>query len=83
MTDDAVVRGARADVTIPRQEFDLRHLNQVELSRRWRMSPRTLERWRSKKQGPPFLKIGGRVAYRLVDIIEFEQARRRLPDSDG
>jgi hypothetical protein len=23
-----------------------RHLDQIELSRRWRISPRTLERWR-------------------------------------
>ena len=30
----------------------VKHLNQIELSRRWRLSPRTLERWRWLKQGP-------------------------------
>ena len=53
------------------------HLNQVELARRWRISHRTLERWRWLRQGPRYLKIGGRVVYRLEDIeaYEAEQAR--------
>ncbi|MBF0160508.1 MAG: DNA-binding protein, partial [Magnetococcales bacterium] len=44
------------------------HLNQVELSKRWGMSPRTLERWRSLGKGVAYLKIGGRIVYRLEDI---------------
>ena len=48
------------------------HLNQVELGRRWRISHRTLERWRWLKQGPRYLKIGGRVVYRLEDIEAYE-----------
>jgi hypothetical protein len=49
-----------------------KHLNQVELARRWRVSERTLERWRWLKQGPSYLRIGGRVAYRVQDIEDFE-----------
>ena len=56
---------------------DLRHFNQVQLSRRWSLSPRTLERWRWLKAGPPFLKIGGRVVYRLEDVEKFEAAQMR------
>lgn len=52
-----------------------RHLNQIELSRRWGLSPRTLERWRRLGQGPRFLKIGGRVLYRLEDVEAVEAAR--------
>jgi hypothetical protein len=48
------------------------HLNQIELARRWRVSPRTLERWRWQNQGPKYLKIGGRVVYRMTDIEAFE-----------
>lgn len=48
------------------------HFNQVELGRRWRISHRTLERWRWLKQGPRYLKIGGRVVYRLEDIEAYE-----------
>ena len=50
-------------------------LNQKELARRWGISHRTLERWRYSGQGPAFLKLGGRVLYRLADIEAFEQSQ--------
>ena len=50
------------------------HLGQKELAQRWRMSEATLERWRSDGKGPVFLKILGRVLYRLEDIEAFEVA---------
>ena len=61
--------------------MDLRHLNQVQLSRRWSLSPRTLERWRWLKEGPRYLKIGGRVVYTLEDIQAYEskQAKNANP----
>jgi hypothetical protein len=59
----------------PNADHALRHFNQVALSRRWNLSPRTLERWRWLNQGPPYLKIGGRVVYRLDDIEAFEAAQ--------
>jgi hypothetical protein len=60
-------------------ERAVRHLNQIDLSRRWNISPRTLERWRWLKQGPEYLKIGGHVVYRLEDVEAFEAATRRRP----
>jgi hypothetical protein len=54
-----------------------KHLNQIELSRRWSISPRTLERWRWLGLGPRYLKIVGRVVYRLEDIEAFESERAR------
>lgn len=66
-----------ADSTRPRSEHPVRHMNQIELSRRWSISPRTLERWRWLRQGPPFLRIGGRVVYRLHDVEEFEATNLR------
>jgi len=61
--------------------MSLRHFNQVELATRWRISPRTLERWRHTGEGPQFVKIGGRVAYRLEDVeaYEAEQIRQATP----
>ena len=53
------------------------HLNQIELAVRWRVSHRTLERWRWTGEGPRFVKLGGRVVYRLLDIEEYEQAMIR------
>lgn len=52
-----------------------RHLNQIDLARRWNISHRTLERWRWKRIGPPFIKLGGRIVYRLDDVLAFETAR--------
>ncbi len=57
--------------------MDIKHLNQTELARRWRISPRTLERWRWVKQGPAFLKIGKHVVYRIEDIEAYEAEQRR------
>jgi hypothetical protein len=56
----------------------IRHLNQIDLSRRWSLSPRTLERWRWLQHGPPYLKVGGRVVYRVEDVEAFEAAQTRL-----
>jgi hypothetical protein len=55
----------------------IRHLNQIDLSRRWSISPRTLERWRWLEAGPQYLKIGGRVVYRLEDVESFEAAQTK------
>ena len=46
----------------------IRHLNQIELAARLNISPRTLERWRWTGEGPRFMKVGGRVVYRLEDV---------------
>jgi len=47
------------------------HLDDV---RSQRFRHRTLERWRWTGDGPKFLKVGGRVVYRLSDIEEYEKA---------
>jgi hypothetical protein len=56
----------------------MRHLNQVELGRRWNLSPRTLENLRWKQKGPPYLKLGGRVVYRFDDVEAYERAHIHL-----
>lgn len=61
----------------PADHRTLRHLNQPQLARRWSLSPRTLERWRWLRQGPDYIKVGGRVLYRLDDIEQFEVANLR------
>ena len=59
----------------------LTRLNQVELARRWKLSPRTLERWRWLGQGPQHVKVGGRVVYRLEDVEAFETNNVRTSTS--
>ncbi len=53
------------------------HLHQVDLARRWRLSPRTLERWRWTGDGPRYIKLGGRVVYRLEDVEQYEAEQLR------
>lgn len=59
----------------------VQHLNQVQLARRWSLSPRTLERWRAESSGPRYLKVGGRVLYRLADVEAFERTSVRGADA--
>ena len=58
--------------------MNVRHLNQLELAQRWRISHRTLERWRWQGRGPRYLKVGGRVLYRAEDIDAYEAGQLRL-----
>ncbi len=53
----------------------LRHLTQSELADRWNKSIHTIERYRCDGVGPTYLKIGGKVMYRLEDIEQYEMTR--------
>ncbi len=54
--------------------MDTKHLGQKQLAERWRISEASLERWRTEGIGPQFLKLPGRVLYRMVDIEAFEES---------
>lgn len=57
-------------------------LLECELGRRWRKSVRTLQRWRSRGTGPPYIRLGARIFYRLDDVLAFEDDARRAPGPD-
>ena len=50
----------------------LRHLNQKQLAERLGLSERTIEGWRYRGKGPDYLRLEGRIAYRLADVERFE-----------
>ncbi|MCW3784571.1 helix-turn-helix domain-containing protein [Defluviimonas salinarum] len=52
-------------------------LNENDLAKRWRKSPRTLQRYRADRTGPAWIRIGGSVLYRLSDVLAFEEAARQ------
>lgn len=60
----------------------VKHLNQTDLADRWDVAQATLERWRSDGIGPVFMKIQGRVLYRIEDIETFEADSLRQSTSD-
>jgi predicted site-specific integrase-resolvase len=53
----------------------MHYLNVSELATRWRISTKTLERWRCQGTGPVYLKLQGRVLYRMHDIEAYEMRR--------
>lgn len=55
---------------VSRPELTL--LGDPDLAKRWKVSIRTLQRKRKEGSGPPYLRIGGQVRYRLEDILLFE-----------
>jgi len=50
-------------------------LDVTQLAERWGMHPQTLARWRSKDEGPKFVKARHpvRILYPIVEIEDFEQ----------
>ena len=57
------------------------NLTTEELAARWKMSPQTLENWRSQGIGPKYIKLGNAksalVIYRLTDIEKWERTHER------
>ena len=53
-------------------------LSQNELAKRWQVSESSLARWRAERIGPSFLKLGGKVQHRLMDIMAFEDQTRQV-----
>jgi len=49
-----------------------------QLVKRWQgtVTKATLSNWRSAKRGPVFVKVGGRVLYRVSDIERYETKNR-------
>ena len=58
------------------------YLTQTHLAKRWQIAESTLERWRSEGIGPIYMKIMGRVRYRLSDITDFEEDSLRGSTSE-
>lgn len=42
------------------------------VARKWKLSPKTLQRWRVSAKGPEYIKLGGRVRYSESSIKKFE-----------
>jgi hypothetical protein len=59
---------------------DLQLLTPAETAQRLGVRPATLEVWRCEKiHKLPYIKIGGRVMYKLEDLLAFIESRRVDP----
>ncbi len=52
------------------------------LAERWFCSVSRIQRWRYQKIGPPYIKMMGRVLYRVSDIEAYEQSCLVLPSAE-
>ncbi len=50
-------------------------LTEDELATRWKLSRRTLQRWRALGRGPAYRRIG-RITYTIDDVEAYERASR-------
>lgn len=64
-------------------EPTLKHLSQRELSERWTIAETTLERWRTLGIGPVYVKLPGRVVYRIADVEAYERRCLRRSTSES
>ena len=58
---------------------DVNCLTPRELADRWKLSIRTLERWRVHPCGPAWITIGGSIRYRMKDVLAWEAAHLTRP----
>lgn len=52
-------------------------LTTAELADRWKLTERTLERWRAERCGPSWHVLGGSIRYALAEVEAFETRARR------
>ena len=52
------------------------YLTTHETARRTRLGKSTLDKWRVKGDGPPFIKVGKKVLYRVGDLDTWLAGRR-------
>lgn len=50
-------------------------LTQDDMAARYHKRPETIRDWRKDRLGPPWLKVGKDVFYRLADVLAWEAAR--------
>ena len=47
------------------------------------LKPQTLAKWRLRHKGPAYLKLGGKIRYRVIDIQEWMDASRIDPSTQA
>lgn len=57
--------------------------DETEAARRLGVSRRTLQHWRWKGGGPPFVKLGAAVRYRPADLVAWLDAHTRGNTAEG
>ena len=67
----------RNQMSSSKKEF----LTTKELADRWRVTEKSVLKWRREGKAPPFYTIHNRILYRLADVEELEEAKRQSTNS--
>ena len=54
----------------------MKFLTTEELAARWGVTPATLRNWRTKKKGPAFVKLGGKLVRYTLEAVEAWEAKQ-------
>ena len=54
------------------------YLSENELAKQLKKTPRTLQRWRRNRIGPPHTPMGRDIYYRREAVLEWLRARQRV-----
>ncbi|HEY2757792.1 MAG TPA: helix-turn-helix domain-containing protein [Pseudolabrys sp.] len=57
-------------------------VTEVEIADFLKLSTRTLQSWRINNDGPPFVRVGRAIRYRLRDVIRWIEARTVAPTAE-
>ena len=57
-----------------------RLLNVSQVADILQVHPGTLANFRHKRKGPPYIKVGGRVLYDRLDVIEYIKRNKVHPE---
>lgn len=57
-----------------------RYLNTQEVAERLRLSEGTLANWRTRGEGPQYVKLGRKVLYAVAEIDDYEKRQSRGSD---
>ena len=56
-------------------------LTTKELAERWRVTEKSVLKWRKEGKAPPFYTIHGSILYKLADVKALEKAKRQSTNS--
>jgi hypothetical protein len=62
--------------------FDEELWDDAQLAKELELAPQTPAAWRSRKQGPPYIKIGKLVRYLPSRVREWAEGREIRPSGD-
>lgn len=54
-------------------------VNETEAAEFLNCRPQTLRGWRHRKTGPPYLKVAGKISYRVPDLEQYVEDSRVVP----